>query len=870
MPDERNRGAKNRGARSHTGTDDNCCACGNQNRNLCTNGTASDNGNNDYDPQYVEKKWQEIWRDNETFVVTEDPSKPKYYLLEMFPYPSGELHVGHVRNYTIGDVVARYKRARGYNVLHPMGWDSFGLPAENAAINRGIRPDKWTWDNIAHMREQLKRMGFSYDWSREVTTAFPEYYKWTQWLFLLLYERGLVYKKTAPANWCPKCHTVLANEQVEQGKCWRCDSLVERRRMDQWFFKITDYAERLLSDLDKLDGWPEHVKTMQANWIGKSEGAEIDFIGPNNEKIPVFTTRQDTIYGVTYLVLAPEHPLVEKLIQGTEYEAPVRAFIDKVSKMSEIDRTAETMEKEGVFIGAYATNPVSGDKVPIWIGNYVIYEYGTGAVMGVPGHDERDFHFAKKYGLPIKIVIQNQDQSLRLEEMETAYVDPGIMVDSGPFTGLGSEEGRAQVTKYLEENGIGRGKVTYKMRDWLISRQRYWGAPIPIIYCPKCGTVPVPKEDLPVILPLGLQVRAEGPSPLARHEEFLNTTCPVCGEAAKRETDTMDTFVCSSWYFFRYASPHNTDEAFAKAAVDYWSPVDLYIGGVEHAVMHLLYARFITKALYDAGLVPVDEPFKNLLTQGMVVRDGAKMSKSKGNVVSPDEIVGKFGADVIRVFMMFAAPPERDLEWSDRGVEGANRFLRRVWRQLVGDPAGEHADANEAPGGGIFTEGLLRITHQSIKKVTEDLERWALNTAVSQLMEFSNYIGRYQRLPKEAQSEAALAEAKSTLVKLLAPFAPHIAHELWERLGYEGTVEEAGWPDYNPDLVAEKVVTIVVQVNGKVRDRIQVEAGSSDDVVTEKALASERIAKMLGPEPENKIAKVIVVKDKLVNIVTKR
>ncbi|MGI6661623.1 MAG: leucine--tRNA ligase [Bacillota bacterium] len=857
--------------------EDNCCAGGAANECACNSGAslnneASGNGNGGYNPWQIEVKWQGIWRDNETYVVTEDPSKPKFYLLEMFPYPSGELHVGHVRNYTIGDVISRYKRARGYNVLHPMGWDSFGLPAENAAIDRGIQPDTWTWNNIAHMREQLKRMGFTYDWSREVTTAFPEYYKWTQWLFLLLYERGLAYKKTAPANWCPKCHTVLANEQVEQGKCWRCDSLVERRSMDQWFFKITDYAERLLADLEKLDGWPEHIKIMQANWIGKSEGAEIDFAGPDGEKIPVFTTRQDTIYGVTYLVLAPEHPLVEKIIQGTEYEAPVRAFIDKVMRMSEIDRTAETLEKEGIFTGAYATNPVSGDQVPIWIGNYVIYEYGTGAVMGVPGHDERDFHFARKYGLPIKIVIQNEDKSLRLEEMENAYVDPGIMVDSGKFTGLGSEEGQAEVTRFLEENGMGRGKVTYKMRDWLISRQRYWGAPIPVIYCPKCGTVPVPKEDLPVILPLGLKVTSGGPSPLARHEEFVNTTCPVCGEGARRETDTMDTFVCSSWYFFRFASPYNTDVAFAKEDVDYWSPVDLYIGGVEHAVMHLLYARFITKVLYDAGLVPAEEPFQNLLTQGMVVRDGAKMSKSKGNVVSPDEIVGKFGADVMRVFMMFAAPPERDLEWSDRGVEGANRFLRRVWRQVTGEHTGEQPGAEGAPGGGVSTEGLLRIAHQSIKKVSEDLERLALNTAVSQLMELSNYIGRYQRLPKDSQSADALEEAKTALLKLLSPFAPHMAQELWEKLGYSGTIEEAGWPEYDQATIAEKTVTVVVQVNGKVRDRIQIEAGSSDEEVTDRALASERIVKLLGegPDARDKIAKVVVVKDKLVNIVTKR
>ncbi len=829
-----------------------------------------------YNAQEIESKWQGIWRDNDTYVVSENHKKPKFYCLEMFPYPSGAIHMGHVRNYTIGDVISRYKRANGFNVLHPMGWDAFGMPAENAAIERGTPPDKWTWSNIAHMRDQIKRLGFTYDWSREVCTAFPEYYKWTQWLFLLLYKRGLAYKKTAPANWCPQCHTVLANEQVEQGKCWRCDSLVEKRRMDQWFFKITDYAERLLADIEKLDGWPEHVKIMQANWIGKSEGAEIDFIGPQDEKIPVFTTRQDTIYGVTYMVLAPEHPLVDKFIQGTEHEAPVRAFIDKVTRMSEIDRTAETLEKEGVFTGVYATNPVSGDKIPVWIGNYVIYEYGTGAVMGVPGHDERDFNFAKKYRLPIKIVIQNQDKSLQLDDAETAYVDDGIMVDSGPFTGLFGEEGRKEVTKYLEANQAGRKRVTYRMRDWLISRQRYWGAPIPIIYCPKCGAVPVPDQDLPVHLPLGLKVTSEGPSPLARHESFINTNCPVCGGPAKRETDTIDTFVCSSWYFFRFASPHETEVAFSKQGVDYWNPVDRYIGGVEHAVMHLLYSRFITKVLYDAGLVPTDEPFRNLLTQGMVVLDGAKMSKSKGNVVSPDDIVSKYGADVARVFMMFAAPPERDLEWSDRGVEGAQRFLRRVWKQVAESDShespldvstGDSKDASQAQG--ISTEGLRRITHQSIKKVTEDFNRLALNTAVSQLMELSNYIGRYARLPVEDQNQEALKEAKLTLVKLLDPFAPHMAHELWERLGQDGMVEDAGWPEFDPDLIKEDVVTIVVQVNGKVRDRIVVPAGSSDEEVTAKALSAEKITKMLGKgeEARKAVRKVIVIKDKLVNIV---
>lgn len=833
-------------------------------------------GNEFYDAQEVESKWQEFWRDNETYMAKEGSCKPKFYGLEMFMYPSGDLHVGHLRNYTIGDTVCRYKRAKGYNVLHPTGWDAFGMPAENAAIKRGTPPDQWTWSNIAQMREQIKKLGFSYDWSREICTAFPEYYKWTQWLFLQLYKRGLAYKKTAPANWCPHCHTVLANEQVEQGRCWRCDSLVEKRRMDQWFFKITDYAERLLNDIDRLEGWPEHVKTMQRNWIGRSEGAEIDFLGPEGEKIPVFTTRQDTIYGVTYIVLAPEHPMVQEISRGTQYESQVRDFAEKVTRLSEIDRTAETAEKEGVFTGAYATNPVSGEKIPILVGNYVIYEYATGAVMGVPGHDERDFAFAKKYGLPIKVVIQNDGMTLRVSEMKEAYTGTGTMVDSGPFTGLFSEDGKKEVVRYIEEKGVGRGKVTYKMRDWLISRQRYWGAPIPIIYCPTCGEVPVPEDDLPVHLPLGLEVLPEGPSPLARQESFVNTVCPICGGPARRETDTIDTFVCSSWYYYRFTSPHETEVPFSKEAVDYWAPVDLYIGGVEHAVMHLLYARFITKVLYDEGLVSVEEPFENLLTQGMVVLGGSKMSKSKGNVVTADYIVSRYGADVARVFMMFAAPPERDLEWSDRGVEGSQRFLRRVYKQVVGGGlhgdkgnAGENEEAETAAG--VSTEGLLRIAHRSIKKVTDDLDRMALNTAVSQLMEFSNYLGKYLRLDQKEQDERALAEAREILVKLLNPFAPHIAHELWERLGKPGLVEEAGWPEFDPGLIKDEVVTIVIQVNGKVRDRMVISAGSSDEDVIEKALSAERVVNMLGPGPEarSKVSKVVVVKDKLVNIVTK-
>ena len=628
-----------------------------------------------YCPQTIEKKWQKIWDETNAYQIKNDPSKPKYYVLEMFPYPSGNLHMGHVRNYSIGDVIARYKTMNGFNVLHPMGFDAFGMPAENAAIKHGVRPSDWTEDNMANMTRQQKEMGLSYDWDRKVATCHEDYYKWTQWLFELFYKKGLAYKKKASANWCETCHTVLANEQVIDGKCWRCDSTVVKKDLEQWFLKITDYADVLLKDLDKLKGWPNRVKIMQDNWIGRSEGAQFSFDVPEyNEKISVYTTRPDTVFGVSYVVLAAEHPLVKKFIKGKENEQEILKFIEEVHNMNEIERTSSESEKKGMFTGVYAINPFNGEKVPVWVTNYVLYEYGTGAVMGVPTHDERDFMFAKKYNLPMKIVIQNKDNSLTLETMENAYVDDGVLVNSGQFTGMNNRKAITAMIDWLEENKLGERHVNYRLRDWLISRQRYWGAPIPVIYCPHCGEVLVPEEDLPVKLPKDVKFETGATSPLAQSEEFVNCTCPKCGGPARRETDTMDTFICSSWYYMRYADPHNDKMPFSKEAVDYWLPVDQYIGGIEHAILHLLYSRFFTKVLKDAGLVNFDEPFTNLLTQGMVIKDGSKMSKSKGNVVSPEEIIKKYGADTARVFILFAAPPERDLEWSDQGCRRCLAF----------------------------------------------------------------------------------------------------------------------------------------------------------------------------------------------------
>ncbi|MDP4159976.1 MAG: leucine--tRNA ligase, partial [Bacillota bacterium] len=630
----------------------------------------------------IESKWQKRWAENKAYKTEEDSTKPKYYALAMFPYPSGNLHMGHVRNYSIADVIARFKRMNGFNVLHPIGWDSFGLPAENAAIKHQTPPADWTWKNIANMRRQLQEMGISYDWDREMATCHPGYYKWTQWLFLEFYKHGLVYKKKAAVNWCPSCSTVLANEQVVDGACERCDTLVTKKNLEQWFFKITDYADVLLEDLDTLPGWPEKVKTMQRNWIGRSEGVEVQFaLEERSDKISVYTTRVDTLFGVSYVVLAPEHPLVLELVEGTKYEGDVKAFIEKMNGLNEIARTSTDTEKEGLFIGSYCLNPLSGEKVPIWIANYVLLEYGTGAVMGVPAHDERDFEFATKYDLKIKTVVVPSGSSPEVKDqpLEVAYTGNGILVNSDSFDGLNIDEGWDRIADETERRGVGQRKVNFRLRDWLISRQRYWGAPIPMVYCESCGTVPVPDEQLPVMLPADVVFKA-GENPLATSASFIETACPQCGGKARRETDTMDTFACSSWYFLRYTDPRNTDKPFSQSAVDQWMNVDQYVGGVEHAILHLLYARFFTKALRDFGYLKVDEPFQNLLTQGMVCMDGSKMSKSKGNVVSPEVIIGKYGADTARLFILFAAPPEKDLEWSDQGVEGCYRFLNRIWR----------------------------------------------------------------------------------------------------------------------------------------------------------------------------------------------
>ncbi|MDK2815765.1 MAG: leucyl-tRNA synthetase [Moorella sp. (in: firmicutes)] len=823
-----------------------------------------------YNFKEIEPKWQRRWEASDLYRVTEDSSKPKYYCLEMFPYPSGNLHMGHVRNYSIGDVVARFKRMRGYNVLHPMGWDAFGLPAENAAIHRGIPPAEWTWSNIANMRRQLHAMGISYDWDREVATCHPSYYRWTQWLFLQMYKHGLAYRKKAAVNWCPSCATVLANEQVVDGACERCHTPVMRKDLEQWFFRITAYAERLLNDLQKLPGWPEKVKIMQENWIGKSTGAEVIFrVEGSGEEIPVFTTRPDTLYGVTYMVLAPEHPLVTKLAAGKPQEKEVDQFVQAARYLSDLDRTATEKEKEGVFTGAYAINPVNNERVPIWIANYVLMEYGTGAVMGVPAHDQRDFEFARKYNLPVKVVIQPQGQEIDGATMTAAYVEDGIMVNSGPFSGLPNREGIHKVTEYLESTGKGRARVNYRLRDWLISRQRYWGAPIPMIYCDSCGLVPVPEEDLPVILPEGVEFKPTGESPLKNCPEFVNTTCPRCGGPARRETDTMDTFVCSSWYFLRYTSPRSQERAFERDKVDYWMNVDQYIGGVEHAILHLMYARFFTKALYDFGLIGVEEPFQNLLTQGMVLKDGSKMSKSKGNVVSPEEIIERYGADTARLFILFAAPPERDLEWSDQGVEGCYRFLNRVWRLVAA-----YADAVRRAGGtpAVKTPAdreLWRLLHATIKKVTEDIEqRFNFNTAISAIMELVNGCYRYQdTVAANEQNLPLMGEVLRKLITLLAPFAPHIAEELWQGLGGRESVHLESWPAFDPDALVEEEVTLVVQINGKVRDRVQVPAGLPEEEVKRLVLKREKVASLLAGQ---QVVKVIVVPDKLVNVVARR
>jgi leucyl-tRNA synthetase len=822
----------------------------------------------------IEAKWQRSWEEKKLFKVVEDPSRPKYYCLEMFPYPSGRIHMGHVRNYAIGDVVARYKRMRGYNVLHPMGWDAFGLPAENAAIEHGVHPAVWTYENIDYMRAQLKKMGCSYDWDREVATCDPDYYRWEQLIFIKMFERGLAYKKRSTVNWCPGCQTVLANEQVEAGRCWRCDSEVMPKDVEGWFFKITDYAEELLAGCERLaGGWPERVLVMQKNWIGRSEGAEIDFqLAERSGALRVFTTRLDTIYGATFMLLAPEHPMVTELTKGTNQAPDVAAFARRIARQDRIRRTAADTTKEGIFTGAYALNPFTRERIPIWIANFVLLEYGTGAVMAVPAHDQRDFEFAKQYGLSIPIVIQNSERSLR-EPLSAAYVDDGHLHNSGPYTGLASAAARSRMAEDLERRGGGTRAVNYRLRDWGISRQRYWGAPIPILYCPTCGTVPEREERLPVVLPRDVQLSGKGGSPLEDVPSFVIAACPKCGGQARRETDTMDTFVESSWYFLRFCSPKYDQGMVEPNAVHYWMAVDQYIGGIEHAVLHLLYARFYTKVLRDLGLVKLDEPFSNLLTQGMVIKDGAKMSKSKGNVVDPDELIRKYGADTARLFSLFAAPPQKDLDWNDQGVEGASRFLNRIWRfvqshreELTSAPPALDTLGDLSAAGRV----IRRIIHETVQRVTDDIEdSFHFNTAISAVMELVNALHDFDAASQDirgGERRALLKEAVETLLLLLAPFAPHMAQELGDQIGRSGELFHHPWPIPDPRALTREELLIVVQVDGRVRSRLSVEIGAGEETVKAKALADARIQSWL---QSRTVERVVVVPGRLVNIVTR-
>ncbi len=818
-----------------------------------------------YNFSEIEKKWQTKWAEGDVFKVTEDPDKEKYYVLEMFPYPSGKLHMGHVRNYSIGDVLARFKKMKGFNVLHPMGWDSFGLPAENAAIKHGVEPSKWTWENIGEMREQLKELGLSYDWDREVATCHPDYYKWMQWIFIQFYKKGLAYKKENPVNWCPSCQTVLANEQVVDGKCERCKTLVGKKDLSQWYFKITDYAERLLDNLEKLPGWPNKVKLMQKNWIGKSIGAEVTFeIDGFDKGLDVFTTRPDTLYGVTYMVMAPEHPYLKELVAGSEYEEPVNAYVDKVQHMSDIERTSTTNEKTGQFTGRYAINPLTGKKVPIFISDYVLMDYGTGAIMAVPAHDQRDFDFAKKFDLEIIPVVDSDDPEVDVYDLKAAFAAEGTMINSEMFNGMNNKEAIEKIIDYLEEKKIGKKSINYKLRDWLISRQRYWGTPIPMIHCDDCGWVPEKEENLPVLLPADVQFTGKGESPLATSKTFVNTTCPVCGKPARRELDTMDTFLDSSWYFLRYCDPKNTEAPFSKEKVDYWMNVDQYIGGVEHAILHLMYARFFQMALYDLGLVSTEEPFKNLLTQGMVIKDGAKMSKSLGNVVSPAEIIDKYGADTARLFILFAAPPERELDWSDKGVEGSFRFINRVYR-MVYDFSQNYSEVPESYEiSGDADKNMAYWLNYAIKKVSDDIgERFNFNTAISTIMELVNEMYRY----KEGTVNPGLfGAAIKDLIIMLAPFVPHVTEEMWEHLGYEGSVHDQNWPEYDEKALVKDTVEIVVQVNGKIKEKLDIAGGLSREEMEKTAMENEQVKGLI--EGKN-VVKVIAVPGKLINIVVK-
>jgi leucyl-tRNA synthetase len=858
-----------------------------------------------YDPQRIERTWQARWEAESLFRVREEPGRPKYYLLEMFPYPSGNIHMGHVRNYTIGDVVARYKRMQGFNVLHPMGWDAFGMPAENAAIANRTHPAAWTYANIDTMRGQLKRLGFSYDWQRELATCRPEYYRWEQWLFVKMYEKGLAFRRESYVNWCDPCQTVLANEQVEAGMCWRCGKPVRQKKLWQWFFRITDYAEDLLLYCDRLPGWPEKVITMQKNWIGKSHGAEIRFpLESGDGDIPVFTTRHDTVFGATFMCLAPEHPLVPALCRGTPQEKEVLAFVERISRQDRSAKALESYEKEGVFVGACCINPMNGRRMPVYTANFALMEYGTGAVMSVPAHDQRDFEFARKYGLDVVVVVAPPGQDLDPAAMSDAYAGEGVMVNSGPFDGMPNLQAQEAIADHLEKNGLGRRAVSFRLRDWGISRQRYWGAPIPVIHCSRCGIVPVPERDLPVVLPEAADLLEGGKSPLPALESFVKAVCPACGSAdARRETDTMDTFVESSWYFERFCSPSCDTAIFERAAVDYWMPVDQYIGGVEHAILHLLYSRFYTRVLQEQGLVSFKEPFTRLLTQGMVCKETAacpehgylfpsdiltaavgrtcrqcgvpvavgrveKMSKSKRNVIDPNVLLERYGADTTRLFCLFAAPPEKDLEWSEQGVEGGYRFLNRLWRlAFEWMPAVREARPYDGAAGDLAAplRDIYRKTHETIRKVTRDIEeRFHFNTAISAVMELFNSLGPLQAEGSAPQAAAVMRFALESMTLLLSPIVPHITEELWAALGNSGSTLLAPWPTWREDAIEREEVLVVIQVNGKLRSRMTVGVDTPEEEVREQALADANVQKFLQGKP---VRKVITVRNKLVNIV---
>lgn len=827
-----------------------------------------------YFPQEIEKKWQKIWDDSKAFKTPDVSDKPKYYALSMFPYPSGKLHMGHVRNYTITDVIARFKKANGFNVLHPIGWDSFGLPAENAAMKHHVDPETWTDENIAYMKKQLKMLGLSYDWDREVATCKPEYYKWTQWLFLQLYKKGLVYKKEAAVNWCNECGTVLANEQVIDGKCWRCDSTVEKKYLSQWFIKITDYADVLLEDLDKLTGWGDNVKTMQANWIGKSKGAIFKFPvvdAPNGEtiEVPVYTTRPDTVFGITYLVVAPEYKDIEKLTTPENQKA-VEEYRANARKMSEIERLSTERVKTGVPLGTHCKNPFNGEIFPLWTADYALVEYGTGAVMAVPTHDTRDFAFAKKYKLSMKVVIAPENNTnLDVDAMTDAYTEAGVLVNSGEFNGIKNNKAKKAITQWAVDKGFGEFKTQYRLRDWLISRQRYWGAPIPVVYCDKCGIQPVPEDKLPVLLPKDVDFSVVGKSPITTSKTFKDTVCPVCGGHAVRETDTMDTFVCSSWYYLRYSDARNDKECFNKDKVNHWLPVDQYVGGIEHAILHLLYSRFFTKALRDCGLLDFDEPFKNLLTQGMVLKDGSKMSKSKGNTVDPDEIFENYGADTARLFILSDSPPARDFDWSDAGVEGCYKFLNRVWRLVSTNQDDITLDYKLNFPLEKSNDDLVRNVHIAIKGITNDISNdFQFNTVISKYRELTNAIYDWQAKKSNLTDEdkQVLSFAIISLIKLMSPVAVHLTEEAWHDLGAKTSIHDEPWCEWDENLAKASSITLVVQVNGKVKDKIEVDESLDQEEMKQVALNSEKIKSLTDGKT---VVKVIVVPKKLVNIVVK-